>query len=104
MSITNPGNIGMWFVHNTVRLLLAFVLCLFIFMVGALIGFHSYLASISLTTWEYLSWSKISYLKSIDLKHGSPFSQGIIRNLYNNCCRIQTGYIIMWELHSSEKS
>lgn len=48
----------------------------FFFMVSSLAVFHAYLISRSLTTWEYLSWMKISYMKVWPKKHGSPFDRG----------------------------
>jgi hypothetical protein len=87
-----------------VRLVLALFLGLFSLMVFCLIGFHLFLASINLTTWEYLSWQKIPYLKSLDWSKGSPFSQGIFYNLYDNCCRRIPKYLTVWELHPSQTS
>lgn len=84
------------------RLVLAFFLGLFTFMVACLIGFHLFLAAINLTTWEYLSWQKISYLKTLDWSKGSPFSQGMIYNLYDNCCRRVPKYLIVWELYEAK--
>ncbi len=44
-------------------------------MVGSLFMMHIFLASANLTTWEYISWDKISYLKVWPKKYGSPFSK-----------------------------
>jgi hypothetical protein len=44
--------------------------------IGALIIFHTYLIGKGLTSWEYLSWMNITYLKVWPRKYGSPFSQG----------------------------
>lgn len=30
----------------------------------------------NITTWEFLSWSKISYMKVWPKRYGSPFAQG----------------------------
>jgi hypothetical protein len=46
-----------------------------------LIFFHSYLAATNTTTWECLSWEKISYLKLWPKKLGSPFNIGFMKNL-----------------------
>jgi palmitoyltransferase len=97
-SIDNPGSVFRWFLVNWLNLSLAVLLAIFIVMVGGLIGFHLYLASINLTTWEFLSWNKISYLKGLDKQLGSPFSNGIVSNLYNNCCRRIPKYFIVWEV------
>lgn len=36
--------------------------------------FHTYLISVNLTSWEFLSWMRITYLKVWPKKYGSPFS------------------------------
>jgi len=48
----------------------------FILFVTALIIFHFILAARNLTSWEFLSWMKITYLKVWPKKFGSPFSLG----------------------------
>ena len=50
-------------------------LCLTVFVVVLLI-FHAMLASRNLTSWEYISWRRITYLKVWPAKYGSPFSAG----------------------------
>jgi hypothetical protein len=42
-------------------------------MTSSLVLIHSVLASNNLTTWESLSWKKISYMKIWPEKYGSPF-------------------------------
>ena len=42
----------------------------------ALIIFHTVLACKNLTSWEYISWMRITYLKVWPKKYGSPFSEG----------------------------
>jgi len=71
-------------------------------MVGGLIGFHFYLASKNLTTWEFLSWTKISYLKGLDKRMGSPFSNGVCSNLYDNCIRRIPKYFTVWEINKND--
>jgi palmitoyltransferase len=39
-----------------------------------LLVLHSYLAALNLSSWEYFSWNKITYLKIWPKKYGSPFS------------------------------
>jgi hypothetical protein len=53
----------------------------FILMVTSLIAFHTYLAANNLTTWESLSWKKISYMKIWPRKYGSPFFISYTENL-----------------------
>ena len=38
-----------------------------------LLGLHTYLAMHALTSWEFFSWQKITYLKVWPRKYGSPF-------------------------------
>jgi hypothetical protein len=44
-------------------LVVLLVILFFLFFVGSLLVFHSVLASQNLTTWESVSWHKITYLK-----------------------------------------
>lgn len=46
-----------------------------------LIGFHLFLMFNNLTTWEFFSWNKISYLKEFKYAEGSPFSTSVGSNL-----------------------
>ena len=49
------------------------ILCFSLFVL-ALILFHTMLIGKNLSTWEYNSWMKITYLKVWPRKFGSPFS------------------------------
>lgn len=53
----------------------------FTLFVAPLVVFHTYLISINLTSWEFLSWSRITYLLIWPRKYGSPFSYGVKSNL-----------------------
>lgn len=64
-----------------------------------LILFHSYIITKNITTWEFLSWSKVSYLKEWPRRHGSPFDLGFWANLklvfmYTQ----QTGNHFIWKM------
>ena len=59
---------------------------LFQLFVIYLISFHTYLALVNLTTWECLSWDKISYLKLWPRHLGSPFNIGVWKNLQCYFC------------------
>ena len=48
----------------------------FILFVTALIFFHTILAAKNLTSWEFISWMRITYLKVWPRKYGSPFTLG----------------------------
>lgn len=51
----------------------------FLFVINLLV-FHSYLNSKNLTTWECLSWKKISYMQQWPRNLGSPFHLGFKQN------------------------
>ena len=61
--------------------LMAIVAGLFIVFVLNLLGFHSYLIAVNITTWEQLSWNKITYLNNWKRSFGSPFGLGFKENL-----------------------
>ena len=71
---------------------------LFALMVTSLLGFHTYLASVNVTTWERLSWEKISYLKDWPRSFGSPFSVGCRGNLHKYCCAPLPALYTVWVL------
>merc|ERR1712147_116484 len=58
----------------------------FTFFVGPLVAMHTYLACTNLTTWEFFSWMKITYMRVWPRKLGSPFSNGWKQNLRMFCC------------------
>ena len=71
----------------------------FMLFVVYLIVFHSYLAATNTTTWECLSWDKISYLKLWPKKLGSPFNIGLKKNLRLYFCFNLTGdNYFVWRL------
>mmetsp|Transcript_33446 Transcript_33446/g.51354 ORF Transcript_33446/g.51354 Transcript_33446/m.51354 type:complete len:114 (-) Transcript_33446:413-754(-) len=80
--------------------LICFIIdCLFQFFVVYLIVFHTYLAASNTTTWECLSWDKISYLKLWPRKLGSPFNIGLIKNLKLYFCFSLSGdNYFVWRL------
>ena len=61
-----------WFGYLTIILE-----ALFMLFVLNLIIFHSYILSKNITTWECLSWPKVSYLQNWPRKLGSPFDLGM---------------------------
>jgi hypothetical protein len=82
---------------------LAFVLALlFQIFVVYLMFFHSYLAATNTTTWEFLSWEKISYLKLWPKHLGSPFNIGLAKNLRLYFCFDLSGdNYFVWRLPKS---
>jgi hypothetical protein len=69
-----------------ILIFVAIILVGFFFMVASLLVFHTYLASRNLTTWEFLSWMKVSYMKVWPKKYGSPFSRGSKRENFKLFC------------------
>ncbi|KAE8617582.1 hypothetical protein XENTR_v10009126 [Xenopus tropicalis] len=75
-------------------LLLAFILTgIFTFVVALLLGCHCYLISCNVTTWEFMSHHRISYLKHYD-SDTNPFDKGIARNLWDFFCKCNR---VAWE-------
>lgn len=72
----SESGLGEWLTNNLVNLVASLVCFFFILMVGSLLAFHVFLSSNNLTTWEFLSWNKISYMKVWPKRYGSPFAQG----------------------------
>eukprot|EP00397_Hematodinium_sp_SG-2012_P030197 GEMP01031964.1.p1 GENE.GEMP01031964.1~~GEMP01031964.1.p1 ORF type:complete len:314 (+),score=49.96 GEMP01031964.1:31-972(+) len=55
-------------------------------IVCCLLFFHCFLAIANLTTWENVSWQRITYLKTLKEEKGSPFSRSLRDNLLVFCC------------------
>ena len=89
---------GVWAVCvNSLRGGLLVVLGFFTLMVTLLFAFHTYLASRNVTTWELLSWYKISYLKDFDRREGSPYSRGFCGNLKQYFCEALPKHYKDWQ-------
>ncbi|CAD8093112.1 unnamed protein product [Paramecium primaurelia] len=65
-------------------------------LVTRLLCFQTFLSFQNLTTWEFYSWNKISYLQELQKKNGSPFSQGWKKNL-QTYCRFNISQLTIWE-------
>ncbi|XP_040180663.1 palmitoyltransferase ZDHHC12 isoform X2 [Rana temporaria] len=75
-------------------LLLAFILISIVTVVVCLlIVCQLYLISCNYTTWEFMSYYRISYLKQCDFD-SNPFDRGTVRNLWNFFC---THGPVTWE-------
>ena len=82
-----------WFLANGLLILAMFVLCLTFIVVSLLFCCHSYLMITAQTTWEYMSRSRISYLKTLS-EDVNPFDQGVVCNVYSFLCRCR---VQKWE-------
>ncbi|XP_062854327.1 palmitoyltransferase ZDHHC12-A [Trichomycterus rosablanca] len=82
-----------WFVQNGLLFGALLVTGIFSFVVLLLLSSHLYLVAINTTTWEFMSFYRISYLKSFDSEK-SPFDRGVICNLWKFFCM---GGTVAWE-------
>ncbi|XP_053329011.1 palmitoyltransferase ZDHHC12 [Spea bombifrons] len=82
-----------WFTENVVLLLAFAVISVFTVVVALLLVCHLYLISCNVTTWEFMSFHRISYLKHCD-SDTSPFDEGVIRNTWSFFCAFGS---VAWE-------
>lgn len=94
-----------WLISNWYLLPLIVLDAFFGIFIIILMIFHFFLIANNLSTCIYmiilgelLSWEKITYMSKWPFEYGSPFSQGIIRNLKTFLCLAinKTGFIT-WE-------
>lgn len=83
-----------WFLGNGFLIFAMFVLGLTFIVVFLLFCCHSYLMVTAQTTWEYMSRSRISYLKTLS-EDVNPFDQGVFCNVYSFLCRCR---VQKWEV------
>ena len=70
-----------------VLILFIFLVCIgFTLFVLPLVFFHTFLMCKNLTSWEFMSWMRITYMKIWPRKYGSPFSEGCCKNMRLFCC------------------
>ncbi|KER33758.1 DHHC zinc finger domain protein [Opisthorchis viverrini] len=82
-----------WFRLNVLFLIEIIVLMIIGIPLTVLLGFHTYLALASKTTWETVAYEKIAYLQHLD-DHANPFNQGLARNCFAFCC---SRYPLGWD-------
>lgn len=83
-----------WFMLNTPSLFCLLSSLGFLLMLGALLGFHSYLIYTGQTTWEVTRPRQISYMKGVP-KDVYPFSQGGCANI-KTVCLLSHAYPRTW--------
>lgn len=94
-SIESKDEFLSWIQSNLLLAIGIFITGFFSIMVSFLLVFHAYLAGSNKTTWEQLSWEKISYLSKWPKHLGSPFTKGLIKNIQHYCCKpLPKGYTI----------
>uniref|UniRef100_A0A3Q2QCW3 Palmitoyltransferase n=1 Tax=Fundulus heteroclitus TaxID=8078 RepID=A0A3Q2QCW3_FUNHE len=74
-----------WLRSNGVLLAVGALLALLALVVLLLLGSHLYLVSINVTTWEFMSRHRISYLRHCGADD-NPFDRGAARNLWGFFC------------------
>ncbi|XP_030063765.1 palmitoyltransferase ZDHHC12 [Microcaecilia unicolor] len=90
----HPGASWTEWMQLNMFLLLAFaIITIFTVVVILLLVSHLYLVSCNVTSWEFMSYHHISYLKHCPSEE-SPFDRGISRNLYSFFCTCHT---VAWE-------
>ncbi|KAM4662460.1 palmitoyltransferase ZDHHC12 [Discoglossus pictus] len=90
------GSEATWtdWLRANIFLLLAFILiCILTIVVSLLLVCHLYLISCNVTTWEFMSYHRISYLKHCD-SDTNPFDKGIFCNLWGFFCTFSS---VAWE-------
>ncbi|EAR85793.2 DHHC zinc finger protein (macronuclear) [Tetrahymena thermophila SB210] len=64
-----------------------------------LVAQHTYYILFNLTTWEFYSWEKITYLKDLPRKFGSPFSLGILKNIKHRIISTFSSDTYEWQIN-----
>ncbi|XP_073397227.1 palmitoyltransferase ZDHHC12 isoform X3 [Dendrobates tinctorius] len=89
----SAGTWGEWLRAN-IFLLAAFgVIAVCTVVVSLLLFSHMYLISCNVTTWEFMSHHRITYLKQCD-SDTNPFDRGLIRNVWSFFCTCGN---VVWE-------
>uniref|UniRef100_A0A8B9CQX5 Palmitoyltransferase n=1 Tax=Anser brachyrhynchus TaxID=132585 RepID=A0A8B9CQX5_9AVES len=73
-----------WLKHNIFLLMSFILIVIFTIVVLLLLISHLYLISCNTTTWEFMSYHRISYLRHSELEN--PFDQGVVLNLWRFFC------------------
>ncbi|XP_075690278.1 palmitoyltransferase ZDHHC12 isoform X2 [Rhinoderma darwinii] len=82
-----------WLRDNIILLVAFIVICVVTVVVILLLVIHLYLISCNVTTWEFMSHHRISYLKQCDFDT-NPFDRGLIRNFWSFFCMCGN---VVWE-------
>ena len=98
MGSFQDGNIAL----SWAGVFISLVMAVFLLMTSSLVVFHLYLASENLTTWESMSWMKISYMKVWPRRYGSPFFKSHRENLeLYFCYKKSAKEFYQWEMPKS---
>ncbi|MEQ2158902.1 Palmitoyltransferase ZDHHC12-B [Goodea atripinnis] len=84
---------SLWLRSNSVLLTVCVLLALLALIVLLLLGSHLYLISMNITTWEFMSRHRISYLKHCGAEE-NPFDRGAAPNLWGFFCEWGS---VVWE-------
>ena len=83
----------LWLQTNGALLSVTVLVALLSLIVLLLLGSHLYLISLNITTWEFMSRHRISYLKHCGIDE-NPFDRGAFHNLWGFFCVWGT---VVWE-------
>ncbi|KAK3739377.1 hypothetical protein QZH41_015766 [Actinostola sp. cb2023] len=85
-----------WFLSNALYIVAMVVLVAAGIVVFLLFCCHTFLMMTAQTTWEYMSRSRISYLKTLS-EDDNPFDQGFFCNIYKFLCscRVQKWEVLL---------
>ncbi|XP_056394609.1 palmitoyltransferase ZDHHC12 isoform X2 [Hyla sarda] len=81
----SAGTWSEWLRTNIFLLAASMVIGFVTTVVILLLVSHLYLISCNVTTWEFMSYHRISYLKDCD-SDANPFDRGVLRNLWGFFC------------------
>lgn len=90
----SPAEWGPWLRSHGVLLGCAGVTGVFSAVVLVLLGCHLYLAATNTTTWEFMSRSRIAYLRNWGEGEENPFDRGLLCNLWDFFCVCRA---VAWE-------
>ncbi|XP_078502698.1 palmitoyltransferase ZDHHC12 [Lissotriton helveticus] len=82
-----------WLRHNAILLAAFITVVISTIVMILLLGSQLYLISCNVTTWEFMSHHRISYLKYYDVD-SNPFDKGVPCNLWDFFCRCHS---VLWE-------
>ena len=85
-SVTWKGNISTTLGSHVVSIFALIVLIFFMIISVSLLSCHTVLIFSGKTTWEFVSHSRITYLKHFDDDY-NPFDEGVLNNMFNFLCR-----------------
>ncbi|EDV28136.1 expressed hypothetical protein [Trichoplax adhaerens] len=87
-SIMWKGNLSSTFGSHIINIFALVVLVFFMIISASLLCCHTVLIFSGKTTWEFVSHSRITYLKHLQ-EDQNPFDEGMLANVFNFLCRFK---------------